>query len=68
MIPKKGKPGRWRLIVDLSAPEAHSVNDGIDRELSSVSYTSVEDVVRTVLELGEGARLAKADVRAAYLW
>ncbi len=66
VIPKKGKPGRWRLIVDLSAPEAHSVNDGIDRELSSVSYTSVEDVVRRVLELGEGARLAKADVRAAY--
>jgi len=37
VIPKKGRPGRWRLIVDLSAPGAHSVNDGIDRELSSVS-------------------------------
>ncbi len=66
VIPKKGRPGRWRLIVDLSAPEAHSVNDGIDRVLSSVSYTSVDDVVKRVLELGEGARLAKADVKAAY--
>ncbi len=48
VIPKKGKPGRWRLIVNLSAPEGHSVNDGIDRELSSVAYTSVDDVVRSV--------------------
>ncbi len=54
------------MIVDLSAPEAHSVNDGIDRVLSSVSYTSVDDVVKRVLELGEGTRLAKADVKAAY--
>ena len=66
VIPKKGRPGRWRLIVDLSAPDAHSVNDGIDRELSSVSYTSVDDVIRRVLELGEGAQIAKADVKAAY--
>ena len=66
VIPKKGKPGRWRLIVNLSAPEGSSVNDGIDRELSSVAYTSVDDVVRRVLELGEGALLAKADVKAAY--
>ncbi len=46
VIPKKGKSGRWRLIVNLSAPEGHSVNDGIDRELSSVAYTSVDDVIR----------------------
>ena len=66
VIPKKGKPGRWRLIVNLSAPEGHSVNDGIDRELSSVAYTSVDDVIRRVLELGEDALIAKADVKAAY--
>ena len=29
MIPKKSKPGSWRLIVDLSAPEGSSINDGI---------------------------------------
>ncbi len=66
VIPKKGKPGRWRLIVNLSAPEGHSVNDGIDRELSSVAYTSVDDVVRRVLALVEGALITKADVKAAY--
>ncbi len=66
VIPKKGRLGGWRLIVNLSAPEGHSVNDGIDRELSSVAYTSVDDVIRRVVELGEGALIAKADVKAAY--
>lgn len=66
VIPQKRKPGRWRLIINLSAPEGYSVNDGIAKELSSVAYTSVDDVVRRVLELGEGAMLAKADVKAAY--
>ena len=36
IIPKKHKPGKWRLIVDLSAPEGHSVNDGIEKP--SVHY------------------------------
>ncbi len=31
VIPKKGKPGKWQLIVNLSAPEGASVNDGIDK-------------------------------------
>ena len=66
VIPKKGRPGRWRLIVNLSAPEGHSMNDGIDRVLSSVAYMSVDDVIRRVLRLGKGALIAKADVKAAY--
>ena len=39
-------------IVNLSAPEEFSVNDGIDKELDSVSYTSVDDIVATILQLG----------------
>ncbi len=66
VIPKKGKPGKWRLIVNLSAPDGRSVNDGVDRTLSSVAYTSVDEVVRRVLLLGRGAEVAKADVRVAY--
>lgn len=66
VIPKKGKPGRWRLIVNLSAPEGRSVNDGICRELSRVTYTSVDEVASRIVELGRGALLAKADVKAAY--
>ncbi len=42
------------------------MNDGVDRQLASVAYTSVDEVVRRVLQAGRGAELAKADVKAAY--
>ena len=32
VIPKKGQPDKWRIIVDLSSLRGHSVNDGIDPE------------------------------------
>ena len=32
LIPKRSKPGKWRLIVNLSAPSGASVNDGINKE------------------------------------
>ena len=59
VIPKKNKPDKWRLIIDLSAPENHSVNDGILKELASLSYMSIDDVVATVLKMGKGTMLAK---------
>ena len=40
IIPKK-KPGKWRLIVELSSPQGYSVNEGISPELASVHYASV---------------------------
>ena len=66
VIPKPHQPGRWRLITDLSAPKGHSVNDGIDPQLCSLTYSSVDDAVRLVLRLGPGAILAKFDLEAAY--
>ena len=33
VIPKGHTPGKWRLIVNLSAPAGHSVNDGIAADL-----------------------------------
>ena len=42
VIPKGHTPGKWRLIVDLSAPADHSVNDGIDADLCTLEYTSVD--------------------------
>ena len=66
VIPKKGKAGRWRLIVDLSAPDGGSVNDGISAELASLSYMSVDDVMREVLRRGRGTLMAKADIKQAY--
>ena len=67
VIPKKkGKAGRWRLIVDLSSPAGSSVNDGISSELSSSSYTSVDEVMSRVLELGRGAQMEKAYIKQVY--
>lgn len=66
VIPKKNKPGKWRLIVDLSSPACASVNDGISHELSSMSYPSVDHLVQLVLNVGRGAWLVKADIKEAY--
>ena len=66
VIPKPHQPGKWRLIVDLSAPEGHSVNDGIDKKLCALKYVSVDDVALVIQKLGRGAQLAKMDVQAAY--
>ena len=66
VIPKKHKPGKWRLIVDLSAPANSSVNDGIEKELCSVFYISIDTVVEQINLRGRGTQLAKLDVRQAY--
>jgi hypothetical protein len=66
VVPKGHTPGRWRLITDLSYPEGASVNDGIPPELCSLKYTSVEVVAAMAQRLGEGALLAKLDIRSAY--
>ena len=66
VVPKGHTPGKWRLITDLSFPEGASVNDGIDRGLCSLQYTSVENVARAAQALGRGALLAKLDIKSAY--
>ena len=66
VIPKDHTPGRWRLITDLSFPEAASVNDGISPLLCSLTYTTVEKVAVAAMSLGKAALLAKLDVKAAY--
>ncbi len=66
VIPKKGGVNRWRLIVDLSSPEGRSVNDGISKELSSLSYVSVDDITSRILGEGRGTLLGKMDIQQAY--
>ena len=66
VIPKKHKPDAWRLIVDLSHPENHSVNDGINKELCSLSYVSLDDVITCIILTGKGTLLAKMDIKQAY--
>ena len=65
-IPKKNQQGKWRLITDLSSPQGHSVNDGIDPALCSLSYTSVDDAAAEICAMGRGTLLAKLDIKNAY--
>ena len=66
VVPKGHTPGRWRLITDLSYPEGASVNDGIQPELCSLKYITVESVAVKAQRLGKGTLLAKLDVKSAY--
>lgn len=66
VIPKKNRPGKWRLIIDLFSPEGGSINDGISREMCSLSYLSIDSIVDCILKLGKGALMAKVDIKQAY--
>ena len=66
VIPKGHNTGKWRLITDLSYPPGRSVNDGIDPELCSLSYVSVDQVAEISARYGKGALLAKIDIESAY--
>ena len=66
VIPKRHRPNKWRLIVDLSSPHGKSINDAIDRDLCSISYTSIDSAVSFIQALGPGCLLAKLDLREAY--
>ena len=66
VIPKKHQPGKWRLILDLSSPAGHSVNDGIPKEPFSVQYMTVDDIINGIMSFGRGTLMAKFDVESAY--
>ena len=66
VIRKANKPGKWRLIVDLSYPEGHSINDGISASDASMIYSSIDDAARLILDAGKGALLAKIDIASAF--
>ena len=65
VIPKK-TPGKWRVIVNLSAPAGRSVNDNLHRHLTHVSYSSPSDAALLLHSLGPGSLMAKIDLRDAY--
>ena len=66
VIPKGHGTGTFRLITDLSIPPAGSVNDGIESDLCSLPYTTVEEVAARAATIGKGALLAKTDIKAAH--
>lgn len=66
VIPKHNNPGKWRHIVNLSAPHGISANDAINPDLSSISYTAIDDATNIIRTLGRGCLLAKLDLKEAY--
>ena len=66
VIPKSNQPGKWRLILDLSSPEDHSVNDGIPKPPFSVQYVTVDSFIEGIMARGRGTLMAKFDVASAY--
>lgn len=65
VIPKK-TPGKFWVIVDLSRPEGHSVNDSVRYQYTHLAYSSVEDAALLMHALGPGTLLVKLDIRDAY--
>ncbi len=64
VIPKKD--GGWRLILDLSFPCGHSVNDGINKEEFTLTYSKVSDAISLIVKTGRGALMGKVDTKSAY--
>ena len=52
--------------MDLSFSLNHIVNDGISRELSSITYATMDDAIECILQLGIGMQLVKLDLNNAY--
>lgn len=66
VIPKKGQPGKWRLIVDLSSLQGHSVNNGIDPDSWHLQYIKMDDIIKMVSKFGPSALMTKFDIESAY--
>ena len=65
LVPKK-EPGEFCLIHHLSFPSGNSLNDFIDPNLCSVQYTSFDEAIHMVQDLGHGCLLGKSDIKSAF--
>ena len=63
---KKEQTRKWWLIVDLSSPKEGSINGGINTELSSLSYASVDHLAALIVTAGRSSSMVKADIQEAY--
>ena len=66
VIPKNHQPNKWRLIVNLSYPRGHSVNDGILKSLYHLSYISVDNAINQIIAIRPNTLLAKLDIKNAF--
>lgn len=65
LVPKK-TPGEFRMIHHLSYPPGESINDYIDPALCTVQYTSFDQAIKMIQDLGQHCKLFKSDIKSAY--
>ena len=65
LVPKK-TPGKFRLIHHLSYPRGNSINSGIDRQHTTVTYHTVDHAIDIITSLGRSVFFAKTDIEAAF--
>ena len=62
--------GKPRLILDLSWPHdnknSSSINDLIDKDECSMSYSTIDQAIQTILKLGHHSFLCKCDITSAF--
>ena len=63
---EKKTPGEYRLIHHLSYPEGDSVNDCIDPALCTVHYTSFDEAIHMIQDMGQNCLMAKGDIKSAF--
>lgn len=63
---EKKTPGEYRLIHHLSSPEGQSLNDFIDPDLCSVKYSSFDQAIHMIQDMGRGCLLGKLDIKSAF--
>ena len=52
--------------MDLSFPKGHSVNDGVSKSLSSLSYITLDDAIDGICRTGPDCLLAKIDIKNTF--
>ena len=62
VIPKWENPNDWGLILDLSSPLGHSVNDWIDSARCSLKYACIDQAV-CICHSFEVPLLSKLDIK-----
>ena len=63
----KAEEGKYRLIQHWSYPEGESIMMGsIDRIAQCITHASFDEAVKSVVNVGKGAFMAKADVESAF--
>ena len=71
MTREKADSDKRRVIIDLSFPFGHSVNDGITSEVYLgtpflLTVPTIDDITSKIIKLGKGSLLYKIDVSRAF--